>query len=66
MSDVPEEFVELTKRKAELQYEIQKLVVAFENRYGGAIEVSELRIERMRAIGPHQAIVVISELIVRT
>ena len=66
MSEVPEEFIELSKRKADLQYAIQAMVIEFENRYGGAIEVSELRIERMRAIGPHQAVVVISELRVRT
>jgi hypothetical protein len=66
MNDLPEEFKELMCQKSKLQLEITKLINEFEDRYGRAIEVESIRIERMRAFGPHNPIVIIAEMIVRS
>lgn len=57
MTTVPPEFVELIKNKVELEQRINELVNEFESRYGHAIEISNLDIDRMRIIGPHKAII---------
>lgn len=59
---IPEEFIELMRRKAELEHEMSEAIREFEEFYLHHIEIGDFRLERMRAIGPRSAVVVIVDL----
>jgi len=59
---MPEEFKELMQKKAELEHKIAEAIHEFETFYSHHIEVGDFRLERMRAIGPRSAVVVIVDL----
>lgn len=59
MSELPTEFIEMIKRKRELELLIQDAIVEFENSYQHKIEVDCISMQRMRAIGPRQAIAIV-------
>ena len=59
---MPEEFVELMRRKAELEHKMSEAIQEFEEFYHHHIEVGDFRLERMRAFGPRSAVVIIVDL----
>lgn len=50
------DFEKLFTEKAELEQQITSLIAKFEEKYNHKIEVDEIRLERMRIIGPHKAL----------
>jgi len=59
MSNLPDEFVELMAKKRKLELLIQNAIIEFEDEYHHVIEIESIRLERMRAIGPRQALSVV-------
>lgn len=51
-----EEVLSLFNEKAELEHRITCLIAEFEERYKHRVEVDDVRLERMRIIGPHKAL----------
>ena len=53
---VHNDVLSLFNEKAELEQKITTLIAEFEERYSHRVEIDDVRIERMRIIGPHKAI----------
>lgn len=50
------ELQELFTEKMQLELAITRLIAEFEERYAHKIEIDDIRIDRMRIIGPHKAL----------
>ena len=46
----------LFTEKADLERKMTELIAEFEERYSHKIEIDDIRLERMRIIGPHKAL----------
>ena len=53
---MPEELQALFTEKMKLESTITQLIAEFEERYAHKIEIYDIRLERMRIIGPHKAL----------
>lgn len=53
---MPEELQELFTEKMKLELAITQLIAEFEERYAHKIEIDDIRLDRMRIIGPHKAL----------
>ena len=53
---MPEESQALFTEKMKLESTITQLIAEFEERYAHKIEIDDIRLERMRIIGPHKAL----------
>ena len=53
---VHNDVLSLFNEKAELEQKITTLIAEFEERYNHRVEIDDVRIERMRIIGPHKAL----------
>lgn len=53
---MPEELQALFTEKMKLESTITQLIAEFEERYAHKIEIDDIRLERMRIIGPHKAL----------
>ena len=51
-----DEVFKLFNEKAKLEQKITSLIAEFEERYNHRVEIDDVRIERMRIIGPHKAL----------
>ncbi len=51
-----DDVLSLFNEKAELEQKITALIAEFEERYSHRVEIDDVRIERMRIIGPHKAL----------